>query len=104
MISLLSDFPLFDDDPVDVAFPQDTLKKFQQALSHDYAKTKRTLWKHAIMLANGGTMPPHEEVDQRALEVVTKQGVTYLLWDHPPINPGDAVDMSCCIASIKKPL
>lgn len=112
MISLLSDLPIFHGPRVDAlqkefGMPpdiQEAYQQMQQALAHNYAKTKDILWKHAMILANGGTMPTDDEVREKAQQVVTKQGVTHLLWDHPLINPGDYVDMSYCIASIDNPV
>lgn len=114
MISLLhfdSPGPVFHGPDIDAfqadhGLPQDVIdmqSQMAKAIAHNYNAAKATLWKHAMTLANGGVLPSHAEIKERAQEVTTVGGVTHLLWDHPPIEMGDDVDMDYCIASIDKP-
>lgn len=79
------------------------LHQLKQDIASNFEKTKAFLWKRAIMLENGGVMPPDDEIRKRATNVVTTEGTHYLLWDHPPIKPGDTVNKAYAIASLKKP-
>lgn len=111
MISLLQFDPVFHGPDIDAfqeehGLPASLLAleaKLAKVMAHDYNAAKATLWKHAMALANGGEMPSHAEIKERAQEVTTVGGVTHLLWDHPPLEMGDDVDMDYCIASIDKP-
>ena len=86
--------------------PADIVEMFynmEKALLLNYQKTKDFLWKLALTAANGGTMPDMDEIKRRSTQIVDTDGTTHLLWDHPPIKPGGLVNMSYCIASLKKP-
>lgn len=105
MISLLSDLPLPDYDPEDVAFspsPQEIESLIAKALSRNYEKTKNLIFRHAMTIANGGVMPTDDEIRRNAQQVVSKDGTVRLLWGHPPIKPGDEVDLSYEIATIER--
>ena len=77
--------------------------KIEKALVLNHQNTKDALWRIAILLANGGTMPDLDEIKRRATQIIDKEGTTYLLWDHPPIKQGDSVDLNYAIAELKKP-
>lgn len=83
---------------------QEMFDQMKLLLSKNWAAAKNLLWKHAMMIACGGELPPDEEIAARANEVITKDGVHHLLWDHPPFGVGDDIDMDFCIASIDPPL
>lgn len=104
MISLHHIDPEFQHDYPSPEHLQALHDKFAKAIAHNYAAAKNLLWSNAIKLANGGELPSDEEIRERATEIVTKDGVSHLLWDHPKIKLGDSVDMSYEIASIDPPL
>lgn len=98
------DIDAFQEDPGLPPEDQEMFEQMEKLLSKNWTAAKHLLWKHAIMVACEGVLPPDEEIAARAKEIVTPDHVHHLLWDHPPFGTGDPIDMDFCIASIDPPL
>ena len=73
------------------------------AIVKEYQKLVELTFRAAIIEKCGGVLPSVEEMAARGKCVVTSDGKRLLLWDHPPLELGEKVDMSYVIASVEPP-